>query len=118
MISSQTSLFEPFSKFISVETKTEAIERVKSNMNPEWAKRAMDCLREVATRKEYFTSDDVREALLGHPEKTRTLSALGSIFKDANGVYCLPADRMPIASIIPSSHGRMLRVWKSLLYTL
>lgn len=97
--------------------RDEALERVEQNAEPDWKDKARACLVYVASRKEYFTADDVAEELssLVDGASTHEPRAMGAIFKWAQ--------REKIAAPTPSftptrraqGHAGPRRVWKSLV---
>lgn len=88
--------------------RDEAVERVGTNADDEWKRRALDAVRVLAESGQNFTSDDVW-ARVGSPREPR---ALGAVMRDAQRrELCVPTpDYRPSAR--PECHARPVRVWR------
>lgn len=77
----------------------------------DWCEQALEAVREIATRKEEFTADDVWE-LVGAPPEPRNM---GNVMRKAQReCYCESTDRTVARK--DNKHGDQLRVWRSLLW--
>lgn len=91
--------------------RDEAIEAVDRAADPEWKAEALAAVREMALRRDEFTSDDVWDAGLA---KTREDRALGPIFlAAARAGWISRTDRVRPSH--RSSHGSGKVIWRSLL---
>ena len=104
---------------IEAETaKSEALERVEANADPSWKKQAMTIVKQLASSRSEFTTDDVWEALfqadVDMPHEPR---ALGAMMRNcAHEGRIVATDRyVPSARI--ACHRRPVRVWRSLCLT-
>ncbi len=93
--------------------RDEGIKRV-SDHNVEWVNLILFIIYGVANRFETFTSDEVRNAarLHGIPEP-QSPNAWGAAFQAAHSQKLIAkVEGSMRSSKLPSSHARMLQVWK------
>jgi hypothetical protein len=96
--------------------KEEAIDRVERHANPDWKLTVAKVIREVATLKAEFTTDDVWLRLkLYVNAATHEPRAMGAaMLRASKDGICQPLMRFE-QSGRASCHNRPIRVWKSLL---
>lgn len=92
--------------------RDEGVRQVTNNQL-ERMTRIAGILRELATRQEFLTSDDLRNAVPVE-DWPRSPQAWGAAMRNAAGVL-EPAGPME-QSGLSSNHGRRILVWRSLLY--
>jgi hypothetical protein len=93
-----------------------AIQRVKDHADPDWFDRAMEAGRHVAGRMSQFTTDDLVAVMnaAGVPPP-REPRAWGPVMQQlAKDGVCVATDRTK-NSVQPQNHGRMMRVWRSMV---
>lgn len=91
-----------------------AIQRARTNADPEWREFAMELIIKLAQQRQEITADDIWEA--GLPE-TRENRALGAVIQDAAKRNILaPTDRVKKSRRVKHNHGRSIAIWKSLLF--
>jgi hypothetical protein len=90
-----------------------------ANADPVWRRYIDGCIQAVARRTEEFTVDEVLAELEKIPKvvSTHNLAALGPRMKEVSKVlgYMVATDQVR-RSKRPTSHGNLLRVWKSKIY--
>ena len=96
---------------------TEAIERVEHHADERWKAEATLAIKEVATVKREFTTDDVWQQLKMHVDAaTHEPRAMGAMMVSAKKAgICTPLMKFEGSSRI-SCHNRPIRVWRSCLY--
>ena len=78
-----------------------------------WQNYAMGIIEDVARHKEFFTSDDVQEALTVKPAHP---NQLGAAFEAAKTKGYITSTKTIVASERKAAKGRNIQVWQSLLY--
>ena len=90
------------------------------NAKVEWKRWVDGCIQDVARRMPEFTVDDVLQALeaLPNPPVTHRLCALGPRMVEVSKTlkYMKATDRVQRSKRGPS-HGNLLRVWESLIWS-
>lgn len=82
----------------------------------EWKDAAIQCVWEICTRYETFTSDPVRNLLEKKGIPCKNMSSLGGVMREAaKNNWCEWKGDWE-TSTRPSSHSRALRKWRSLIY--
>lgn len=97
----------------------QAIAQVEANASEQWIDVALEALRYVALRHERLTADDVWQRLDELPDvpAQHEPSALGVVLRQAVSKKIIERSVGEVMrSLRPSTHGRELRVWRSLLY--
>lgn len=100
----------------ATQLRDEALNQVEDNANAEWFATALQVIKNLASKVEKLTSDDVWEELKNYPQvQTHQPSAMGAIFRRASNLELIVATDNFVSSNRPSSHSRPIRVWKSKL---
>jgi hypothetical protein len=94
-------------------TRDEAIDRVESNANEEWAQTAYDIGVELASRTRFFQSKDVRD-LVPDTVQTHELRALGAVMRRLHKDGVIRPTEMFKQSASLRGHARPARVWESM----
>jgi hypothetical protein len=91
-----------------------ALEQVETN-NAEWVERAAAILKSACAHLESFTSEDLWLACaqLGHVREPRAMGAVMTRGRKCG--WCEPTSEW-ITGWRAASHGRPVRVWRSLLH--
>lgn len=95
--------------------KEEGMAKALENANQEWKDEAHKAIRFLATKKQFFTSDDVFRIISSKGIKTHNNSALGGIFYGYSKRGMIRQSAFTI-STRPSRHKAPIRVWQSLIY--
>ena len=91
-----------------------AIQRARTNADPEWKELAMELIIKVAQRKATLTADDIWEA--GLPE-TRENRALGAVMQDAAKKNILRStNTVQKSRRVKHNHGRSIAIWRSMIW--
>lgn len=87
-----------------------------ANTQDDWKAEMRAAVEKLARHSLYFTTDDLWQEVGVEAMSRGNTSGLGAIFRGAarDGVIALTDDRRE--SIRPATHGRPLRVWKSLTF--
>lgn len=96
--------------------KRDGIDRVMEHEAEEWKTRALACAYRVARRLREFTVEDIRLEMVAdglmaphHP------NAIGGLFHAIKGEMIAVATDRTMNATHPESHGRSVRIWRSLL---
>lgn len=89
-----------------------ALDAVEDSAPDDWKELAYAAVLRCAETFEYFTSDDVWEALDAVPPEPRALGAIMAAARRAGAI--VPTDRVT-KSYRPTCHSRPVRLWRSLL---
>lgn len=93
-----------------VDVTTEAINRVHANADKQWLKAAHSAVIEIASRQQFFSTDDIWNTGLSSPREPR---AMGAVMREAVRLgICMATDRT-IRSTRPECHKRPIQVWRS-----
>lgn len=94
---------------------TAAINQAEDNADADWYAEALWAVLWLAKRKDYFTTDDVWEAMANIEATTHEPRAIGAVMRQASrDGQCTPTDYYN-KSTRRACHSRPLRVWKSLI---
>lgn len=72
-----------------------------------WRYKALDCIKELASRGKPFTSDDVHYEIGDPPH----MNQMGAAFRDAHGMGLIESVGVQ-KSKRPESKGRLIQVWE------
>lgn len=98
--------------------KRDGMERARAHSNPEWWRVMLICVREVARRQPYFTTDDVERYRREHypNHTTHEPRAIGPLMKEcAKLEYCRRTGDW-FESTQRQCHRRPMMMWWSLIY--
>jgi len=111
----QPPLFDPDADGIAA--RDEAIDQVEIHADQEWSELAYRAVRWVASRMDYFTTDDVWEALVRYHSEagTHERRAMGAIMVRAarDGLIMATEGFRPTSRAV--AHRGPKRIWRSLI---
>lgn len=103
---------------LSEELRNEAMDRVERNASEAWKILMATLVKQVATTKQHFTSDDVfaKYDELVDPPKTHEPRAFGPVMmRAARDGLCRKTPNFD-TTVRPSMHAQPIRIWESLVY--
>jgi hypothetical protein len=108
-----------FNRDRSEAAKLGGMARAEDGADDDWWACTLACVREIARRQEFFTSDDVERLRIeiGGPE-TPEKRAYGPLIMKAKSLgFCeIASPERFERSVLVQAHRRPMRVWRSLLY--
>lgn len=92
----------------------QAISRGHKNADTTWKSMALECVKAICMKHEYFTMNEVRWLIKSSPIKTHDNRAVGGVMKTAKSLGWIEPSGQTIVSKV--GHKSPLQVWKSKLY--
>lgn len=89
---------------------------MKSQSDPLWATKALECVCEVASEQETFTGDDVMNILEERGLLPNEHRALGPVMIEAAKANIMEKTDRFQSSTRKTQHGSPRRVWRSLIW--